>query len=183
MLYKLYMYFGTLIYYMNSKEFVLGIILFAMFWAFQVGYAASLGMHAWFAGSIIFVVLLWAIAYSVMPKQPPAEVKQFWMFVSAFAIVTTFLISYAGPYLGAVLPSNPATLTPLVLSIWLVVFGAAMTVGGFSSKNNIQTWIGIFWLFSALHLVTSVGTGPNSYLHFGLVVGLPHIIDGLMRKK
>ena len=170
---------------MNIKEVVLGIVLFVVFWAFQVGYANSLGTHAWFIGSIVFVVLLWAIAYAVMPKQPPAEVKQFWVFVSAFAIVTTFLVSYLGPSLGAILPPGfaPSMLTPLVLSIWLVVFGAAMTVGGFNSKNNIQTWIGIFWLFSAMHFVTYVGTGPNSYLHFALVVGLPHIIDGLIRKK
>lgn len=167
----------------NWKEFVLGIVLFAVFWAFQVGYASSLGSSEWFAGAIIFVVLLWAIAYSVMPKKPPADVSQFWMFVSAFAIVATFIVSYLGPYLGAVLPASPAALTPLVLSFWLVVFGAAMFVGGWNSKNSVQTWIGVFWLFSALHFVTAVGTGPNSYLHFGLVVGLPHIIDGLIKKK
>jgi hypothetical protein len=166
----------------NWKEFVLGIVLFAVFWAFQAGYANSLGASAWFAGSIIFVILLWAIGYSLMPKVS-AEAKQFWTFVSAFAIVATFIVSYMGPSLGAVLPANPAALTPLVLSFWLVVFGAAMFVDGHGTKNKVQTWLGVFWLFSALHFVTSVGTGANSYLHFALVVGLPHIIDGLVRKK
>ena len=165
---------------MNAKEVVLGIVLFAVFWAYQVGYAASLGQHAWFVGSIIFVVLLWAIAYSVMPKKAPAEVMQFWKLVSVFAIVATFMISYLGPWLGAILPASSAALTPLVLGFWLVVFGSAMAVGGFMSKNSIQAWIGVFWLFSSIHFLA---TGPNSYLHFALVVGLPHVIDGLIRKK
>lgn len=170
---------------MNIKEVVLGVVLFVVFWAYQAGYANALGMHAWFVGSIIFVVLLWAIAYSVMPKKPPAEVRQFWMLVSAFAIVATFMVSYLGPSLGAVFPAGftPAMWTPMVLSFWLVVFGSAMAVGGFMSKNMTQAWIGVFWLFSALHFVTAVGTGPNSYLHFALVVGLPHVLDGLIRKK
>ena len=166
---------------MNIKEVVLGVVLFVVFWAYQAGYAAALGMHAWFVGAIVFVVLLWAIAYSVMPKQPPAEVKQFWMLVSAFAIVSSFMISYLGPSLGAVLPGSMSALTPLVLSFWLVVFGSAMAVGGFMSKNMTQAWIGVFWLFSSMHLALS--TGPNSYLHFALVVGLPHVLDGLIRKK
>ena len=166
---------------MNIKETVLGIVLFAVFWAYQTGYASSLGAHAWFVGSIVFVVLLWAIAAVIMPKKPAEEVKQFWMFVSAFAIVATFIVSYLGTSLGAVMPAGGADAwTPMVLGFWLVVFGGAMTVGGLSSKNNMQTWIGVLWLFSS---VVMAGIGANSYLHFGLVVGLPYIIDGLIKKK
>ncbi len=169
---------------MNLQQTVLGIVLFIVFWGFQNGYANSLGTSAWFAGSIIFVIILWLIGKSSMSK-PSAEMKELWMFTIAFAIVTTFIVSYLGPYFGVVFPANftPAMLTPLVLSIWLIVFGGAMLITGWQSKMGVTTLIGIIWLFSALHFVTAVSTGPNSYLHFGLITGLPYILSGLLAKK
>ena len=166
---------------MNVKEIIFGLALFAVFWAFHAGYAAPLGMHTLFAGSVIFVILLWGIGFALMPKKkPPVEVMQFWKFVTVFAVVATFIITYLGPYLGAVPPVSSAALTPLVLSFWLIVFGSALFVGGHTSKNHIEMWTGAFWLFSSIHILA---IGPNVYLHFALVVGIPHVIDGLIRKK
>ena len=167
---------------MDVRQAVLGLVLFVVFWGFQNNYAAPLGSAAWLAGSIVFVVILWLIGSGMMPK-PPQEVKELWMLATSFLILSTFAISFLGPYLGAVLPSSPAQLTPLVLSFWLVVYGAAMFVMGMQGKMNVSALIGVIWLFSALHFVTAVGTGPNSYLHFGLVTGLPFILAGLMAKK
>lgn len=166
---------------MDARQTVLGVVLFVVFWGFQNGYAAPLGGAAWLAGAIIFAVVLWLIGQGVMPK-PSAEVKSLWMLATPFLIISTFAISYLGPYLGAVLPSNPATLAPLVLSLWLVVYGAAMFIMGWQEKMGVPALIGIIWLFSAMHFVTAVGTGPNSYIHFGLVTGLPFILAGLMKK-
>lgn len=169
---------------MNAKQFVLGIVLFVVFWAFQAGYASPLGMHAWFVGSIIFVILLWAIGKAVMPKKPPADVQQFWIFVSVFALAVSFFASYLAVPLGAVLPPGVplSAFTPLLLSIWLIVFGAALVVGGMNSKNSMQTWVGIFWLFSSVHFIAP-GIGPNAYLHFAVVTGIPAIVGGLVAKK
>ena len=168
---------------MEVRQVVLGIAILLVFWAYQNGYANSLGTTGWFVGIIIFTLLLWSVGKVAMPKQP-AEQKELWMFASAFAIVSTFVISFLGPMLGAVFPPNfsPSQLTPLVLSLWLMVYGGAMFVGGWQMKNGIPALIGVIWLFSALHFVTAVGTGPNSYLHFGLVTGLAVILAGLLRK-
>lgn len=168
---------------MDVRQAVLGLVIFVVFWAFQNGYAAPLGGAAWLAGVIIFAILLKLIGNGEMPK-PPAGVKELWMLATPFVVISTFAISYLGPYLGAVFPAGftPAQLTPLVLSFWLVVYGATMFVMGQQEKMGVPTLIGVIWLFSALHFVTAVGTGPNSYIHFGLVTGLPFILAGLMKK-
>lgn len=169
---------------MNWKVTVLGIVLFLVFWAFQAGYANSLGTSAWFLGVIIFTVLLWAIGKALMPKGS-AESKELWMFATAFVVISTLVISYLGPAFGAVFPAGftASQLTPLVLSFWLMVYGGAMFVGGWQGKKGVMTLIGVIWLVSAMHFVTALSTGPNSYLHFALVTGLPFILWGIMAKK
>ena len=169
---------------MDLRQTVMGIVIFLVFWAFQNGYFNALGSAAWFVGIIIFSVLLFIIGKLVMPKPDPM-INAVWMFSMAFAIVGTFIISFLGPSLGAVIPAGatPAQLTPLVLSFWLVLFGAALFVTGQEAKKPMTTLFGVIWLFSALHFVTAVGTGPNSYLHFGFITGLSYILGGLLYKK
>ncbi len=169
---------------MNVQQIVIGLVMLLVFWAFQKGYADSLGTSVWFLGAIIFSVLLMLMGKAVMPK-PPEELKKLWNFAILFALAATFAISFLGSMLGAVFPPNftPAALTPLVLSLWLMVFGGTLFVGAQASKELVGSLIGVIWLFSSLHFVTSVGTGPNSYLHFGLITGLSFIIAGLLQKK
>ncbi len=169
---------------MNAKQAVLGVVLFAVFWAFQAGYASSLGMSEWFVGTVIFVILLWAIGKSVMPKKPPAEVQQFWKFVSVLAVVMAFIASYLMPYLGAVFPPGftPSMFTPLLLSMLLIIFGAAMFVEGWNMKSTMEAWFGVFWLFGSVTFLAA-GIGPDAYLHFAMITGLPNIIAGLVAKK
>jgi len=165
---------------MNAKEVILGIVLLLVFWAFQKGYLDSLGTAAWFVGAVIFVVILWLIGMSMMSEKMTADQMQLWTFATVFGLVFTFILSFLAAPLGAVFPANftPATLTPLVLSLWLVVFGGAFAVGGRMTGRPVILLIGLIWLFSAVHLQMS--TMANSYLHFGLVTGLVFIIDGLM---
>ena len=168
----------------DVKQTVSGIVLFAVFWAFQNGYFASIGPAAWVVGVIVFAAIMWFIGKSMMPKANK-EMSELWQFASLFAIVSTIAIAYLGPYLGAVFPPGftPSMIAPLVLSFWLVVFGGAMVVTGLQAKWPVTTLTGIIWLFSSPHFVTALSTGPNSYLHFGLVTSLPFVLYGLMSKN
>jgi len=157
----------------------MGLVLFIVFWAFQAGYFNSLGATAWFLGAIIFAVLLFVIVKIVMPK-PPQEMQQIWMFAIILAVISTFVASYLGPYLNAVIPADPSALTPILLSWWLVIFGSVMFATGWTSKNNSALIIGLIWLLGSVHFGW---TGPNSWLHFAFLVGLPYVAWGLVAKK
>ena len=169
---------------MNANVLLSGIVLFVVFWAFQAGYFDALATTAWLVGLVIFIGVQWFIGKTLMPK-PSADMKMLWMFAFAFAIVAQVMISYFGPYLGAVFPPGftPSMLTPLLLSFWLIIFGGTMFIGGWFSKNSLAALIGVIWLLSSTHFVGVVSTGPNSWLHFGLLVSLPFILMGIMMKK
>ncbi|MBI4021644.1 MAG: hypothetical protein HY369_05360 [Candidatus Aenigmarchaeota archaeon] len=166
---------------MKAAHVVIGIVMFILFWAYQAGYAASLGPAAWFVAALVFSVLLMAMGKTSMEKPQP-DIKSAWQFSIAFVLISTLIISFAGQSLGAVVPADPSAWTPMLLSFWLVVFGGAMLVTGWKIDSPLTTLVGIIWLFSALHFVTAVGTGANSYLHFGLVTGLTTILAGLFGK-
>jgi hypothetical protein len=168
---------------MNAKQVLVGIVLFAVFWAFQAGYASSLGAGAWVLGVVLFSVLLWGFwAVSGKAKsKTPKEMMALWHFATAFVVISTIFIAYLGSYFGAVAPAGDPS--PLILSFWLLVYGGAMWVSGKEAKDVTGSLVGIIWVFSALHFVTAISTGPNSYLHFALVTGLPLILQGLMNKS
>lgn len=168
---------------MNIKNVLYGIILFVVFWAFQAGYVAFLGPAAWFVGVIIFIIVICSFCVG-MPKQD-AEVKQVCYFTGAFALIVTFMFSFLGPSLGMVIPAgfDPSMLTPMILSIWLVIFGSGFLYTGFKLKEGIPTIIGLIWLFSAIHFVSALSTGPNSYLHFGTITGISILVYGLIQKR
>ncbi len=168
---------------MDLRQTGLGVVLFAVFLAFQMRFFEVLGPTAWVVGVIVFAGILWLIGKGAMPKRMPPDLAELWNFTTAFAIVSTLLIAYAGPLLGAVMPSGfgMTQLTPFVLGGWLIVFGAAMFVTGWSTKWGVTTAVGVIWVFSSIHLVVS--GGPNSYLFFAVVVGLPFIIYGLLTKR
>ncbi len=168
---------------MDLKQTGLGVVLLVVFWAFQIGVFNFLGPTAWVVGVVAFSLILWLIGKVSIPK-PEANVTELWNFTVAFAIVATAIIAYLGPYLGAVFPPGfmPSQLTPLILSIWLIVFGGTMFVTGWWAKWGVTTAVGVLWLFSSTHFVSNLSPGPNSYLHFGLLVGLPFILYGLITK-
>jgi hypothetical protein len=157
---------------MNAQQVVLGIVLFLVFWAYQVGYAASLGGHAWFAGAVIFVILLWLI-YRSQKKKASADMMALWNFATAFLLVATFLVSYLWSSLGGSAASDAG-----VVGFWLIVYGAAMFATGWKMGDGVSTAIGAIWLFAAVGGVVAV----SPYLHFGLLTGLPYILTGLMKK-
>ena len=169
---------------MDGRQLVAGIVIFLVFWAFQAkfSYISDLGTTAWFLGAVIFSVLLWFIGKGVMPK-PSASQKELWNFTIVFALAVTFIVSFVAPYIpGIVIPSGDviAIVTPILLSLWLVVFGAAMFVTGWETKWGVTLMTGLIWLISSLTWVANAG--PNAWLHFAIIAGFPFIIYGLIAK-
>ena len=167
---------------MDEKLTVLGIILVLVYWAFQAGYLGFLGTAAWFLAVLLFLIINYPIGSINMPK-PSADQKLVWSYVYAFALIIALIVSFVPPSaLGAVVPPGfqPWQLTSILLSFVLVLFGAAMFVGGQGLKESISPVTGIIWLFGAITFV--LNAGANAYLHFGLITGLPFFIHGLLKK-
>jgi len=160
---------------MDLRQAGYGLALLIVFWAFQVGYFNSLGMTVWLVAVIIFSVVLWLIGKSTMPKQS-AEMKELWMFTFAFVLLATVIISYGAGYIV------PAFSSSALVSAWLIIFGGAMFITGWQSKRSIAALIGVIWLFSSVITFTSSG-GLYSFMMFGLVTGLPFLINGLIKKR
>lgn len=163
---------------MDLRQTGLGIVLFVAFWAFQVGKFESLGPAAWLLGAIVFAVVLWMIGKGAMPK-PSADMQELWKFATLFVVLGTIFAAYLAPYAGAVMPPG-ATLsafTPMLLGLWLAIFGGAMVVTGWQMKWGVTLVVGLLWLVSAVHLPA---IGPNAYIHFAVVTGFPFIIYGLI---
>jgi len=158
---------------MDIRQTVLGLVLFIAFWAFQQGYLSALGQWEWLAAGVVFIVLLWIIGKVVMPK-PSAEMQEIWMFAIGVVLLSTIITSY--------LAGGNVAVAPIVLSWWLIVFGAAMFATGWAGKQNGALMIGLFWLLGSVHFLAAA-VAPVAYLHFGLLTGVPYIIWGLVTRK
>ena len=165
---------------MDLKQTGLGALIFLIFLAFQFGALDFLGAAAFIVGVIIFSILLWAIG-KVSAGKASAEMKLIWKFTTVFAIVLTLFPTFLGPFVGAVFPPDfgAAMLTPLVLAVWLSIFGAAMFATGFYAKFPVTMIVGLIWLLAAVHMPS---LGPNAWLHFAVITGFPFIIYGLVEK-
>jgi len=161
---------------MDLRQAGLGIVIFILFWAFQANYFANLGYAAWIVGLVIFEVILWLIGKGVMPKQSN-DMKQLWMYVFAFALISTIIVSYGGMLVsGYSYPSSN-----YVLAFWLVLFGAAMLLTGWQAKFSVTMATGFIWLFSSsLFMIANM---PTPYFFFGLLTALPFVLVGLMEKS
>ncbi len=164
---------------MELRQTGLGAVLFLVFVAFQAGVLSALQSYAWLLGVIVFSVILWLIGRGSMPKRMPPQVMELWQFSTALAVVITAVVSLGYPYLGSLNPGVSMTVyTSWVLGSWLIIFGAAMFVTGWTTKWGVTTTVGIIWTFSAIYFI--MGTG--GYFYFGLITGFPFIIYGLITK-
>jgi hypothetical protein len=67
--------------------------------------------------------------------------------------------------------------------MWLILFGGAMLLTGMQAKIGVTSLVGILWLFSAVLFATVLSNGQFTFMNFGMLVGLPFIIYGIMSKK
>ncbi len=164
---------------MDYKQIGFGVLTFVVFWAFQAGYFNFLGPTSWFLSAVAFIVLLWLIGQSYGKEF--SSNKILWNYAIGFALVVALLVSYAAPYIpGIVLPPDSSIVPPILLSFWLVLFGATMFVGAWNSKIPLMMLTGVIWLFSSFTWV--LNSGPNAYLHFAIVASLPFILTGFLEK-
>ena len=160
--------------FLDLKQTAFGLVLLIVFLLFQFGVFNPLGPSAWVLGVIVLSVVFFLMGKVTMPKRQPPQLVEVWQFAIAFAVIATVIIAYASPLMPAMMSASMPNLTPLVLGLWLVIFGAATFVTGWTEKWGVTTVVGIIWLFSAFHTV--------SYLDFAFLVGLPFIIYGLTSK-
>lgn len=164
------------------KQTGLGVVQFLVFLAFQFGVLNVLGSIAWLVGVIVFAVILYLIGRVSMPRRGPPQIEELWRFTVGFAVVLTAIYALGAPFLGAMMPSGMSItqVTSLVLGFWLIVFGAAMFVTGWTARWGVTTAVGIIWAFSAMFFATAVAVG--NYFDFALLTGFPFIIYGLITK-
>lgn len=165
---------------MDVKQTGLGIVLFLVFLGFQLGFVDILGPVTWLVGVIVFAVILYLIGRVSMPRRGPPQIEELWKFTVGFAVVVTGIYALGAPFLTSMMPAGMSMnqVTSLVLGFWLIVFGAAMFVTGWTAKWGVTTAVGIIWAFSALFFAT----GTGNYFDFGLLSGFPFIIYGLITK-
>ncbi len=165
---------------MDSKQTGLGIVQFIVFLAFQAGVFNALGPVAWLLGVIIFSVILYLIGKVAMPRRQPPQSEELWKFTVLFTVVITAIVSLGAPFLSSVMPSGVSLsqFTSFILGFWLITFGAAMFVTGWTTKWAVTTAVGIIWVFSAVYFAT----GLPGYFYFALITGFPFIIYGLITK-
>lgn len=167
---------------MDLKQTALGIAQVLVFVAFQLGVFNQLQSMAWLLGVIIFSVILRLIGKVSMPRRVPPMLEELWKFTVIFAVVLTAIYSLVPlvPFMASMMPSgmSMAQVTSLILGFWLVVFGAAMFVTGWTVKWGVTTAVGVIWVFSGVFFAAVIA----SYFDFALITGFPFIVYGLITK-
>ena len=108
-------------------------------------------------------------------------IEELWRFTVILAVVVTAIYSLGAPLLPSMMPSGEmsmAQLTAVFLAFWLVIFGAAMFVTGWTAKWGVTTAVGILWAFGGIIFAMSVA----NYFDFGIITGVPFVIYGLITK-
>lgn len=166
---------------MGVKQTALGVVQVLIFFAFQAGVFNPLQYTAWLLGVIVFSVILWLIGKVSMPRRVPPMFNELWRFTVVLAVVLTAIYSLGAPFMTSMMSSGMTTeqVTSLILGFWLVVFGAAMFVTGWTAKWGVTTAVGMIWIFSAVFFAA----GTSNYFNFALVTGFPFIIYGLITKE
>jgi hypothetical protein len=155
---------------MDFRQVVLGIVLFLIFWAFAAGYFEFLGNIAWFVGALFISFLPWLFEMGRKGPKPPQQIKDLWMFATVFLVVATFILSFAGSFIGVTAD------TSTVVSLWLIIFGGGWIMHGWLTKHGISGLLGIIWIFAVL-------IGFTSYSQLALILLLTFVLNGVFAKK
>jgi hypothetical protein len=166
---------------MDVKQSGLGIVLVLVFLGFQLGISDMLGAVSWLVAVIVFSAIMYVIGRTAaMPRRQSPEIEGLWKLIVSLAVVLTAIYSLGAPLIASTMPSTMtmAQATSIRLGSWLVIFGAAMFVTGWTAKWGVTTAVGIIWVFNALLFFSGVA----NYFDFGLITGLPFAIYGIITK-
>lgn len=147
---------------MKTSVVAWGLVLLVGFWASD--YLLGTGFseaYLWIAWAIIFNILNYAVGKTM--KKTPKEIGTLWMMGGVFGFLVTIVVAM-----------NVVDLPFFwLMSLWLILMGAALFTGGHKMNNPGSIMMGIIYLFAALFVPTA------GYFTYGaLVFGLLGLISG-----
>jgi hypothetical protein len=123
---------------------------------------------AWVAWLVLFFVTNTLVERAL--KKVPREINHMWMVVNILGVLLTVA------FLSGTVPFDESQL----MSIWLFLMGAALFANAHQTKNPEHMFIGLVWI--AFGLVIPMWFSSIPFLIGGLVLGLPLVIGGLLKK-
>jgi len=141
---------------------------------FLVGMFAThyMGIDPWTAWVIWLAVFFFGnVAIDKLAKgKKVREIGHMWHVVNILGVLITV----------AFLTGTLSFDSSKVMSVWLLLMGAAVFAGAHQSKNVEQMFMGLLWFGVGIVLPTWFADAP--FIVGGLVFGLPPVIGGLMKK-
>ena len=136
-------------------------------WLLQV----QLLQEAWIWVALAIILLIMNFWVGKTFKKTPKESESVWLALSVFGFITTLAVAFA------VVPVQLSWL----MSLWLLLMGAAIWVGSHMAQDGLGMFVGLTVLFSSLF---APGFGASYLLAGALFLGFLGIVHGyLMEKK
>ncbi len=152
---------------MKTSLVVWGLVLLVGFWASD--YLIGTGFkeaHLWIAWAVILNLLNYAVGKTM--KKTPKEIGTLWMQAGLFG------------FLASVIVALNIIALPLswLMSLWLILLGAALFAGSHKMSNPDGIMMGIIYIFAALFVPTT-----GYFLYGALVFGLLGLVNGYFAKE
>ncbi len=150
---------------MKSSLVVWGIVMLVAFAGANWLLAMQLLAESWIWVALAIIILVMNFWVGKTMKKMPKESEALWMALSVFGFITTLAVAFG------VVP------VPLwwLMSLWLLLMGAAIGVGGYLANNGLNMFLGVVMLFASL----SVAGFAGAYLLSGaLFFGFLGIVHG-----
>lgn len=146
-----------------------------MAWGF-VFLIGMLGTHflgidpyiAWMVWLVVFFVTI--VLVERAQKKVPREISHMWHVVNILGVLLTIA------FISGTISFDESK----IMSVWLFIMGAAMFANAHQMKNPEHIFTGLLWI--AFGLVIPMWFQDIPFLVGGLVLGLPLVIGGLLKK-
>lgn len=146
-----------------------------MVWGFVflVGMLAThyLGIDPWIAWSVWLVIFaVTNVLVERAQKKVPREISHMWHVVTILGVLITVA------FISGTISFDESK----VMAVWFFLMGAAMFANAHQLRNPEHIFIGLVWI--AFGLVTPLWFQNSPFLIGGLVLGLPLVVSGLLKK-
>jgi len=150
---------------MKTSLIVWGIVMLIVFSGAQWLLANKLLAEAWIWVVLAIIIVVANFLVGRTMKKMPKGTETMWLAVSVFGFITTLAVAFG------VVP------VPLwwLMSLWLLLIGGAVAIGGHVGNNALNMFMGLVMLFASV-FVSGFG---NSYLLAGsLFFGFLAVVHG-----